>query len=1037
MDVETEPRRLSTVGNTSNHFPASHPSSSSSTKRQNRTSQGQPPVPSFAAFKAKTSSVPGQVPVRRKPVPANLSISSSRTPSVDVSTRRGSQHREGARNSASFDGIQQPPVERSRQSSGVWPDSVLEGLSIYPSDITKPPPAQADARVEREDHRTSTAGDAQPCDTSSRPRYDRGASSYHTAQTVVSDPDDDLLAYHTSEDTKQAVATAPRGPLTPHEADSQLSAPGRDYFHQKKASTATVSTTTQARSPVQKFTSLFGWKSSSKTHESESPSTIFTDRSPSPSISSSSSKYTADNMPHALQPSPQAIDTHKANSSAHIYHYAGQPTPPTSRPSAASTHAEELERELREVSVELANSVRREMELEDEVERFKSEHTGTAEVGRRTSDYYSDSGASSVRHPQSDSDSKIEALERLRRKAEQEKAQLKVEMAERINDGLTRQRKLESRVESLEMQLKSQQSEVTSSQADHRDVRQLEATIEDVRRRLTEEKQFKENFEDLLAALQQDLEQHRNERDNLRDEVVPQLRARVEGLEAEAATMQNLAYENARMQQELQSLKAQNQALLTEKSNQSELQRQQPSGFSSIAEDAAAPQAEKLPRAGLSRSNSLARGSVRGVRASSLSRSNSVRDRPEPREAFSDRLQDIEEQRDALHRALRSLLQRQELQVREHQKRVRMLEQERDQLAASTPRRAAFHQEVANLRSEVNHLRRRADDALEQKWQCEKGLGGLKMDLDRAQLETTSLRELLQEHDIFVPDRSSSTSDDVKQEGAAQMSLDRALQELRATHALSLAQVQQQLDGNEGLTGDRADAEDALALLKQSITDAESERDVAQREAESYREQARTLQQSELAHLSKEKQLAAQLHSSAARMDELAAQVKQQLQSNKNLRARLAEAIARGEREQKSSAARIVEMQSKLRTLEDKVMAAQLHSEQVVHNQETEVQQLKESNNPQLRRSRSGLLSPAKLVPSSPKSPLFMARSPRLNRTTSGLGLSMAEASRTEVLQSKVKDLERALSDADNEMQEVVSRMNMAQMEVAELQFER
>src|SRR5690606_35572150 len=56
-------------------------------------------------------------------------------------------------------------------------------------------------------------------------------------------------------------------------------------------------------------------------------------------------------------------------------------------------------------------------------------------------------------------------------------------------------------------------------------------------------------------------EDHRNERDNLRDEVVPQLQARVEVLEAEATELQKLTYEHTKMQQELMNLRNENAML--------------------------------------------------------------------------------------------------------------------------------------------------------------------------------------------------------------------------------------------------------------------------------------------------------------------------------------------------------------------------------------------------------------------------------------------------------------------------------------------
>jgi molecular chaperone GrpE (heat shock protein) len=135
------------------------------------------------------------------------------------------------------------------------------------------------------------------------------------------------------------------------------------------------------------------------------------------------------------------------------------------------------------------------------------------------------------------------------------------------------------------------------------------------------------------------------------------------------------------------------------------------------------------------------------------------------------------------------------------------------------------------------------------------------------------------------------------------------------------------------------------------------------------------------------------------------------------------------------SGAKISQMQGKLRELEDQLMVAQHHSEEYVNTHEEEVRQMQEAQNSQLKRKPS-LLSP-KSIPGTPLNPVFALKSPRLDRTTSGMGLSIGEASRTDALEKRVQELERALSDADREMSEVVSRMNKAQMEVAELQSER
>ena len=118
-------------------------------------------------------------------------------------------------------------------------------------------------------------------------------------------------------------------------------------------------------------------------------------------------------------------------------------------------------------------------------------------------------------------------------------------------------------------------------------------------------------------------------------------------------------------------------------------------------------------------------------------------------------------------------------------------------------------------------------------------------------------------------------------------------------------------------------------------------------------------------------------------------------------------------------------------------MIAQQSSEEAISRHEEEVKALKESHNSHLRRVKTGLLSPGAFSPRMPSSPVFAQKSPRLDQTTSGPAMSMAEATRTEQLEKRVEELEKALRDADHEMEEVVGRMNMAQIEVADLQFQR
>jgi hypothetical protein len=569
-------------------------------------------------------------------------------------------------------------------------------------------------------------------------------------------------------------------------------------------------------------------------------------------------------------------------------------------------------------------------------------------------------------------------------------------------------------------------------------IRELEGTLEDVRRQLLEERRGKENFEDLLTALRSEIQQYRDERDNLRDKVVPQLRSQLER-QGDSSTPQKLTDENLKMQQELQSLRNENTTLMNARRLQLDIQQHTPS-FNSIAEedDGPSPLSPRLTVVGLTRSNSAAVLSGKGgmSRTGSLKRSNSVSAKErESRESLADRVKDIEMQRDALHQALKSLLDRQAYQSNEHRKKIRAMEIERDRaLRNHSPRRRGYEREVTSLRDEIQQLRRRADEAFRQKWQCEKGLGGLKMDLDRAEQETSSLRILLQEHDILVPEPTRRPSHDI-QHGthATSASLEKAYQDLRATQALSISKLQE-LRGLGLSSAEEEDTAKTLDLLLKSMSDAEAERDSARIQADLYRARAQSLEESEAFHIGENAGLVEQLRASASRVDALAAQVRIQLESNRALRERLAEAVGRGEREQKTSASRINSMQGKLKALEDKLMTAQHHSEEAFAQHEEEVREIQESHNMQLQRLKNGLRTPIVFSPMLPKSPMF---SPRLTQTTSGLGISMTEAVKTDALERKVSELEGALGDADREMEEVISRMNRAQIEVMDLQSAR
>ncbi|KAL1384195.1 hypothetical protein HDK64DRAFT_207926 [Phyllosticta capitalensis] len=775
-----------------------------------------------------------------------------------------------------------------------------------------------------------------------------------------------------------------------------------------------------------KFKKFFGWKPGSH-NVGDSPTTSFSsERSSSPGAS-----------PNMNKKGPSSLDVTAANAAAQSSFFTVPGTPLFSSSPSVNAHVEELERELRDVSVELAESIRRELDLEDEVERTKTDNPLTgSDANRRTSDYFSDSGASSAKFPIGDTESKIEALQKLRRKAEQERAQARVEAAQRLQDELRRRSDLEAQVQSLEEQIQH------GSSSDR--VRELEMSIEDYKRRLTDERQAKDSFQEILEALQSELRHDRDEKDNLKDEIIPQLQndANIqEVVQLNAIQLQALGEENSKLQQELSTLRNENTTLANARRMEMEL-KQQSNRFNTIAEEGDSfGGGAQSPVIGLSRSNSLARNSVstlkRGSRAS-LSRSNSVKDKSEAPRDVGDRIKDVEEQRDALHRSLKTLLARYEVEKKAHDKRIKLLEMERDRaLKKSGPRRTAFHDEVTNLRHEVNTLRRRADDAMEQKWQVEKNLGGLRMDLARAELETSSLRDLLTEKDIFVQERrpsaSSVGSEDSAHTAQAAITLDKAYKELQTMHALSLRRIQD-LEGQQPASEE--EAETVLALLRQSISAAEADRDAAIAAAASYRATASSMSGAEAA--SNEETGA--LLSTATALESLTQQVSAQLDKNNALRERLGAAIGRGEQEQRASAARITALQARLRTAEEALVAAQNHAEDALGPFEEELRELDDAQSASLKRMQTAQgLSPSKGKSHAAAPAVFgtPGRSPRLDVTTSGLGVSMAQVTKTGSLEHNVAELEKALRGAEAEMEEVLGRMNRAQVEVVELQGER
>ena len=98
-------------------------------------------------------------------------------------------------------------------------------------------------------------------------------------------------------------------------------------------------------------------------------------------------------------------------------------------------------------------------------------------------------------------------------------------------------------------------------------------------------------------------------------------------------------------------------------------------------------------------------------------------------------------------------------------------------------------------------------------------------------------------------------------------------------------------------------------------------------------------------------------------MDELADQLDAQVSSNFQLRERLSQAVAKGEKEQRETSGKIEEMQKRLAGMEDSVLAAQQHSETTLTNHESEVRRIDEATSPSLQRLKIHIPDPNAPVP--------------------------------------------------------------------------
>lgn len=272
---------------------------------------------------------------------------------------------------------------------------------------------------------------------SNKPKHARLAGDKETQEAPKN-------AVSTTEGGGQTAATMTLHPRSKSKG-LQIDASRHSFFDQEHSDTSLITRTPRSPGP-NKLTSFFGWKTSSPT-AGDSPTYSARNQPFGPPSPTSSLTHG-----HVTQNKPvRAIDVSEANGNTKN-HFGGTgfPMPP---PADKSVQVAEMEEELREVSSELAGSIKREMELEDLVDRLQYEAAQAPDM-RRTSDYFSDSGTSSIRYPMSDFGSgRPEDLAKQKRISEQEKAQFKVDLYQKLQDERGRTKVLETHVQHMREQI--------------------------------------------------------------------------------------------------------------------------------------------------------------------------------------------------------------------------------------------------------------------------------------------------------------------------------------------------------------------------------------------------------------------------------------------------------------------------------------------------------------------------------------------------------------------------------------------------------
>ncbi|KAK8912385.1 hypothetical protein VCV18_012573 [Metarhizium anisopliae] len=310
-----------------------------------------------------------------------------------------------------------------------------------------------------------------------------------------------------------------------------------------------------------------------------------------------------------------------------------------------------MEDEVEAICSELAKSIQRESNLEIVVDRLQEQIVSLQVSSSRSSRCSSDSGYASERL--SEYDHRRQEIERIQRECEVEMASIRLENCAKLRDERLRRKVLEQEVDQL-TQEKDQRFAQSGDLEVKRIIDKLESTCVDLRRRLSEEKVSHRNFQCLFLAVQSELQQVCEERDNFKQALIPQLCTKSENLDTNP---------NISISKQTQQLQERDREALRNTVSRDQRHTSR-STFAGVC-----PSSNAWPA---------------GFSAIDTYQYNKGETQP-TREVLAELLRDVEAQRDALHIALKNLLDRQELQSREHQRKIENLESEHHRLVYGKP----------------------------------------------------------------------------------------------------------------------------------------------------------------------------------------------------------------------------------------------------------------------------------------------------------------------------------------------------------------